>query len=153
MTLKLEREAIMPRLSGIKKNLAKLRGLGTLSLEKFSDPQGDSFDLAQHHLRLALEGVFHIGSHILSRLPGGRGVEYKEIATKLGELGVVDREFAKNKLVPMAGMRTLLVHHYADVDPARVYAVIKTHLDDIEMFLNAVAELIENPGRLGLEVE
>lgn len=57
MTLPLEREAIMPRIDGIRKNILKLQELGKLPFEKFRE--GDSFDLAQHHLRLALEGVFH----------------------------------------------------------------------------------------------
>lgn len=92
MTLPLEKEAIMPRLDGIRKNLAKLQSLGELLLTDFRT--GDNFDLAQHHLRLALDGVFRLGSHILSRLPGGRPVEYAGVAQKLGELGVVDLAFA-----------------------------------------------------------
>ena len=114
MTLPLEREAIMPRIDGIRKNIAKLQKLGKLPFAQFS--QGDPFDLAQHHLRLALEGVFHIGAHILSHLPGGRTVEYREIAEKLGKTGIVDQTFAEHSLVPMAKLRNLLVHHYADLD-------------------------------------
>ena len=87
MTLPLEREAILPRIDGIRKNLEKLRQLGELPFDEFRT--GDAFDLVQHHLRLALEGVFHIGAHILSRLPGGRAVEYREIALKLGEADIV----------------------------------------------------------------
>ena len=150
MTLPLEREAILPRIDGIRKNLARLTQLGELPFEEFT--QGDSFDLAQHHLRLALEGVFHIGAHILSRLPGARAVEYREIAEKLGELKVVDRSFAEQRLVPMAQMRNLLVHHYADIDVARLYAIVRDHLGDIEEFLHAVKKLVEDPGRLGLKV-
>ncbi len=151
MSLPLEREAILPRVDGIQKNVAKLRELGTLPFEQFRS--GDSFDLVQHHLRLALEGVFHIGSHILSRLPGGRAVEYKEIALKLGELRVVDRAFAETKLVPMAKLRNLLVHHYADTSAERLFTVVCDHLGDIEEFLRAVRGLLEHPDRLGLSVQ
>lgn len=151
MTLPLEREAILPRLDGIRKNLAKLSALGRLPLEEFST--GDAFDLAQHHLRLALEGVFHIGAHILSRLPGGRAVEYREIASKLGELGIVSSEFAEQKLVPMAKLRNLLVHHYADVSPRVIYKVTREHLEDVEEFSKAVKVLLENPEKLGLKIE
>ena len=150
MTPSLEREAILPRIDGIRKNLERLKMLGELPFDEFK--QGDSFDLAQHHLRLALEGVFHIGAHILSRLPGGRTVEYREIAVKLGELKVVDREFAEKSLVPMAQMRNLLVHHYADIDPARLYSIVHDHLGDVEEFLRAVKRVVEKPERLGLQV-
>lgn len=151
MTLPLEREAIMPRIDGIRKNILKLQELGKLPFEKFRE--GDPFDLAQHHLRLALEGVFHIGAHILSRLPGGRTVAYSEIAEKLGGTGVVDKSFAENTLVPMAKLRNLLVHHYADLDAQKLYDVINNHLTDIETFLRAVKTVVDAPEKFGLRVE
>jgi len=150
MTLPLEREAIMPRLNGIRRNIVRLQELGQLPFEQFQS--GDSFDLAQHHLRLALEGVFHIGTHILSRLPGGRTVEYREIAEKLGQMGIVDKIFSEKALVPMAKMRNLLVHQYADLDAQRFYDVIKNHLVDFETFLHAVKEVIETPEKFGLRI-
>lgn len=150
MILPLEREAIMPRIDGIRKNLAKLNSLGELPLEEFRS--GDSFDLAQHHLRLALEGVFHIGAHILSRLPGGRAVEYREIAAKLGELRIVDKKFAEEKMVPMAKLRNLLVHHYADIDAEQIYNVVQNYLGDIENFLKFVTKVVENPEKFKLTI-
>jgi len=42
-------------MDGIRRNLMKLADLTQLPFESFS--QGDPYDLAQHHLRLALEGV------------------------------------------------------------------------------------------------
>ncbi len=110
----MEREAILPRIDGIRKNLAKLEKLVNLPFESFS--QGDPYDLAQHHLRLALEGVFHISTHVLSRMPGGRATEYREVAMKMGELHLVPLNFAQKVLTPMAGMRNVLVHHYADIN-------------------------------------
>ena len=150
MTTFLEREAIMPRIDGIKKNLARLRELGKLPFNEFS--VGDPFDLTQHHLRLALEGVFHIGSHILSRLPGGRAVEYREIAEKLGDLGLIDRKFAHEKLTKMAGLRNLLVHRYADIDAKKIHKLVKTDLKDIELFLKEIKKILENPKKFGLEI-
>lgn len=151
MTLPIEREAILPRIDGIRRNIEKLRNLGGLPFETFRT--GDSFDLAQHHLRLALEGIFHIGSHILSRLPGGRPVEYKQIAEKLGEFGIVDATFALHALVPMAKMRNLLVHQYADLDARRLYDTIRDHLGDVETFLSAVKELLQHPEKFQVRVE
>jgi len=150
MNLPLEREAILPRLDGIRQNLKRLEELSQLPFEDFRT--GDSFDLAQHHLRLALEGVFHIGAHILSRLPGGRAVEYRAIAEKLGELGVVESAFAQAKLVPMAKLRNILVHHYADIDATIIYKVTQEHLGDIEAFLKEVKNLLAKPDRLDLTV-
>ncbi|MBI4238845.1 MAG: DUF86 domain-containing protein [Deltaproteobacteria bacterium] len=151
MSPPLEREAIFPRLDGIKKNLKKLGELAALSPEGFRAE--DPYALAQHHLRLALEGIFHIGSHILSRLPGGRAVEYKEIARKLGDLGVVPHDFAERALVPMAGLRNILVHQYSDLDAARLHTIIRQHRGDIDTFLRHIKTLLQHPDRLGLRVE
>lgn len=149
MRAPVEREAILPRIDGIEQNIRKLRALAARGVPEFQE-RGDTFDLAQHHLRLALEGVFHIGAHLLARLPGGRATEYREIARKLGELGLVPREFAEQKLVPMAGMRNVLVHQYADVNPARLLQVLADHLGDIEVFLQHVRKVLERPEEHGL---
>lgn len=148
--LPIEREAILPRIDGIRKNLLRLEKLASLPFSHFQE--GDSFDLAQHHLRLALEGVFHISSHILSRLPGERAVEYKEIARKMGESGVVSKQFSAKKLVPMAGMRNMLVHAYSDIDPKRLYLIIKNHRKDIETFLRYIKSFLKNSSRFGVKV-
>jgi uncharacterized protein YutE (UPF0331/DUF86 family) len=148
--LPVEREAILPRIDGIRKNLKKLAELASLPFDQFCS--GDPYDLAQHHLRLALEGVFHISSHILSRIEGGRAVEYKEIARKMGELQVVPKEFAEKSLVPMAGMRNILVHHYSDIDAKRLYEMIRNHQKDIESFLKHIKDLLADPQKFGVTV-
>ena len=150
MSPPLEREAILPRIDGIRKNIKKLGELAKLPFEKFST--GDAYDLAQHHLRLALEGVFHISSHILSRLPGGRATEYKEIAAKMGELGIVPTAFANKAMVPMAGMRNILVHAYADIQPKKLHEIIKNHRSDIELFLKHVKNFLKNLKKWDLEI-
>lgn len=148
--LPIEREAILPRIDGIRKNLMKLEELSLLPFEQFS--QGDPYDLAQHHLRLALEGVFHISTHILSRLPGGRAVEYKEVALKMGELKIVPREFAKRALAPMAGMRNILVHQYSDINPKKLYDIVHNNRDDIEHFLCYIKAVLNKPEKFRLTV-
>lgn len=150
MTPPLSREAILPRLDGIRKNIKKLESLSQLPLKAFAE--GDSFDLAQHHLRLALEGIFNIASHILSRLPGGRAVEYKEIALKMGDLGVVPKEFAQRVLVPMAGMRNILVHHYSDISAEKLYDIVANHRKDIEQFLFFIGDVLKKPEKFGLKL-
>lgn len=150
--LPLKREAIIPRIDGISRNVEKLRTLGKLPLSEF-EKKGDTYDLVQHHLRLALEGIFHIGAHILSRLPGARVTSYKEIALRLGEKGIIEQTFAKKTLVQMAGYRTRLTHFYHDITPKEIYEIITKHLDDIEVFLQAVKEILSQPEEFGLTIE
>jgi len=148
----LHREAILPRIDGITKNLARLRAIGQHPFEEFVENE-DLFDLAQHHLRLALEGVFHIASHLLSRVPGARATEYREIALALGEYKLVDRAFAEDRLAKMAGYRIRLTHFYHEVTREELYDLIHNNLGDIETFLGFVKRILENPGEYGFSLE
>lgn len=146
----LRKEAILPRLNGIQNNILHLREFSALSLEEFT--KEEILDRVEHHLRLALEGVFHIIAHILSRIPGARETEYKRMAKKLGEIGMVEKNFADTALVEMAGFRNRLTHFYADVKPEELYRICRAKLPDIETFLSAVKKLIQDPGKFGLTI-
>ena len=149
--LSLQRESIEPRLDGIQKELLLLGEFSQLPFDEFQKPV--VFDRAQLHLRFVLEGIFHIGSHILSRIPGGRFTEYKEIARRLGETGIVSEEFAEKKLVPMAGYRNRLTHFYAEITDIEMYQILHDHLEDIREFLRAIKMLMVDPQKFGLRLE
>lgn len=116
----------------------------------------EKFAVAEHYLRRALEAVFDISGHIISRFtysPGKRPKTIKEIAIELGEKGVVDKKFASTALADMAGYRNRMVHFYDEIAPKELYQIIKNDLPDLEVFARAAIEMIEKPERLGLKVE
>lgn len=149
----LKMQSIIPRIDGITKDIKKLREIAALPHGEFADTQKDYFDVAKLRLREALEGVFNIGAHILSRIEGGRTTEYKEIAKKLGEFGIVEKDFARGALARMAGYRNRLTHFYADVPAAEIYKVIHENLGDFEVFLAAIKRVLEHPEQFDLSVE
>ena len=55
-------QSIIPRLDGIARDVQMLKLLGDMSPEEFA--KEENFVRAQFYLRRALEGVFHIGSHV-----------------------------------------------------------------------------------------
>lgn len=146
----LQRESIEPRIDGIQKDVSLLRKFAGLTFTEFNTDV--ILDRTQLHLRLVLEGIFNIGSHIVSRIPGGRATEYKEIARKLGEVGIVSKEFAENTLVPMAGYRNRLTHFYAEITPDELYKIIGERLGDVDEFLHSVKAVLEQPEKFGLMV-
>lgn len=150
-TLKLEKDIIIKRIEGIASEIAELKKLGEQNLDKFQT--GDGWKLAQFHLHRALEGVFNIGSHIISRIPGASASQYKEIALKLGENKIVPADFARNELVQMAKYRNRLVHFYAEIEAPELYGIIQNDLPDFETFLAAVKQLLANPRQFNLEAE
>lgn len=144
-------QSILPRVAGIEKDVERLKNLSELDFKIFTEEP--NLVMAQFYLRQALEGVFNIGSHILSRLPGGRTVEYKQIALKLGETGVVDSVFAKTNLNQMAGYRNRLTHFYAEITPEEIYKILREHLDDFSTFLEAIKKVMLNPEKFNLTIE
>ena len=150
-TKAIEKDVIIKRINGIQQKIAELAGMNSLSFNEFKD--GDAYKLAQYHLHRALEGVFNISSHILSRIPGGEATQYREIAEKLGEFGIVDKEFAAQKLIPMAKYRNRLVHFYAEITEKELYDIIKNDLSDFGMFFSAIKKVLESPEQFNLTVE
>ncbi|MDO8643743.1 MAG: DUF86 domain-containing protein, partial [bacterium] len=129
----------------------ELEKLSKIPMEEFST--GDGWKLAQFHLHRALEGVFNITSHILSRIPGGAVTQYREMAEKLGEYKIVTDEFAKTKLSEMAKYRNRLVHFYAQITPTELYGILQNDLGDFDVFLGSVRKVLEQPDTYGVSVQ
>lgn len=147
----IEKDVVLKRMNGIEIELAELRRFAEFSFEEFKKEKG--FELGQYHLHRALEGVFNISAHILSRIPGGMATKYRDMAQNLGKFGIAEKQFAETKLTEMANYRNRLVHFYAEVTPEEVYRIIQNDLGDFYIFLAAVKKVLENPENFGLEVE
>lgn len=146
-----EKDTVLKRVNGIQVELAELEKLGQFSYGDFQKEKG--FELGQYHLHRALEGVFNISAHLLSRIPGGQATKYEDIARNLGKFGIIDKEFAESQLTQMADYRIRLVHFYAEVSPEEVYKIIREDLGDFETFLAAIKNVIEHPEKFNLTVE
>lgn len=130
------KKLIIDRIDIIQKCVERLEKMKGLSQGKFV--LEDNFAIAEHNLRRALEAVFDIGSHILSRIPHIQISTYKEIAQKLGECKIVSKRFAENRLTEMAGYRNRLTHFYFDVTPREMYTIIQEDLGDFDKFLKYI---------------
>ena len=150
-TSSIEKAIVVKRIEGIETELAELKNLSQQNLDEFS--QGTGWKLAEFHLHRALEGVFNISTHILSRIPGGQATQYKEIALKMGEHHIVPNEFAEKTLVKMAKYRNRLVHFYAQVSCQELHQIISKDLGDFEFFLSSIKNLLEHPETFELAVE
>lgn len=148
--LKLERDIILKRIDGIEEEINELQKLRKTPFEEFRN--GNSWKLTQFHLHRALEGVFNIGNHILSRIPGATATQYKEIATKLAENKIIPDDFAE-KLVNMAKYRNRIVHFYAQITPEELYKLITDDLGDFDIFLSSIKKVLLNPNDYSLEIE
>jgi len=136
----LNTKLIEDRLGFINKSIARLKQLSSLGEKKFLD--GDTPAIAESYLRRSLEALFDIGRHITAKTAGKGIVEYKEIATTLGNMGIVTEGLAA-KLRLMAGYRNRLIHFYLEVSDKELFLIIKNNLSDIGNFVKEIKVFIE----------
>lgn len=105
--------------------------------------EADTFAIAEHNLRYAIEAVFDICSHILSRIPGSQASEYKQMATQMGVQKIVPATFADEVLIQMAGYRNRLTHFYFEVSPKEMHEIVHENLGDFETFIKYIKKYLQ----------
>ena len=120
---------ILDRLEWVARMTAEIAALPLDDEEAFLVNDHNGY-VAESCLRRALEALLDIGRHILARQAGQGAVEYKEIARRMGELGVLSAaDVARLRL--MAGYRNRLVHFYHEITPSELYEICRTQLGDV----------------------
>ncbi len=103
---------------------------------------------AESCLRRSLEALFDLGRHILAKGFGQGVSEYKEIATRLHDQGVLLDNNAKI-MQTLAGYRNRLVHFYHEVSPEELFEICGHQLGDLELIVDAFRRwLNEHPDKL-----
>jgi uncharacterized protein YutE (UPF0331/DUF86 family) len=131
----ISRRVVVDRIGRIETTLSDIRALSLDDEQMFrADPRNVA--AAESYLRRALEALLDLGRHVLAK-GFGRGVsEYKEIAQRSRELGVLLPQEA-DLLEQMAGYRNRMVHFYHEISEEELYQICTRRLDDIEQTVQA----------------
>ena len=141
--LTLDKEKIIERMEDVKNSVLELEKFQKMSLDDFLSNK-DYYSLSSYHLRIAIEAILTIGTHILSRLPSnGKKKDYTEVILSLADYGVLPKEFAEI-IKGMAGYRNRLVHLYWKVSPEEILSIIKKDLKDFDGFIDYIDKFIKN---------
>lgn len=143
---------LQTRISYIEDSLNSLERFKAISFEEFHS-NSDNFRIAFYDLHRALEAVFDIGTHILSRIPGARPSSYKDIPRLLEKHKIIPTDFALNKLTKMAGYRNRMVHFYGEITEKEIYNIIQNELSDFIFFCAQIEKLLKNPENYDLTVD
>jgi uncharacterized protein YutE (UPF0331/DUF86 family) len=147
----LNRELLEALIGYIEESLKSLERFKRVSSEIFlSNP--DNFRIAFYDLHRALEAVMDIGSHILSRIPGGRPASYKDIPRLLERNRIIPSPFAGGKMIKMAGYRNRMVHFYGNINPDELFRIIQDDLEDFYTFISFIVAVLKDPGRFSLSL-
>jgi uncharacterized protein YutE (UPF0331/DUF86 family) len=88
--------------------------------------------------------MIDINYHVITASGHPPPSDYHASFLKLGELGVLDPEFAR-RIARAAGVRNRLVHDYEDLDPAKVFDALGDALRDVPTCLARINELVKAP--------
>ena len=132
----LDRDKIIERIGDIKE--------ATKELKIYQDLREENFYLASYWLRIAIEAVLTIATHILSRIPtNGKQKDYTQVILSLADYNVLPSDFAQ-KIKGMAGYRNRLVHLYWKVRPEELYSIVKNDLSDFDGFIDNITRFLNS---------
>ncbi|MDH7514216.1 MAG: DUF86 domain-containing protein [Clostridiales bacterium] len=132
----ISKRVVADRLETINFLLEEIRSLPLGARDAFFTDRRNIW-AAESCLRRSLEAVFDLGRHILAKGFGLGVSEYKEIAIRLHDQGVLSGRETR-VLEVLAGYRNRLVHFYHEVSQDELYDICANKLSDVEMISGAL---------------
>jgi uncharacterized protein YutE (UPF0331/DUF86 family) len=128
---------IAKRISKLREYVGLLRILGGRSREEFIQ---DPFVIGnvERYLQLAIQVVLDICNHIVADDRLGPVEEYRDAIRLVGQGGHLEPDLTQ-RLIPMAGLRNILVHDYLEIDRGRLHSLLRDCLEDFELFATQIA--------------
>jgi uncharacterized protein YutE (UPF0331/DUF86 family) len=140
----MNRLLIRRRLSELLRNVQKLQALRSLPYEEWIEST-ERIWAVEHGLQISIQIVLDVGNHLLAGLGENDVDDYASVIDRMGSAGILPQEFSK-RIRPMAGLRNILVHEYAEVDLKEVHRILQDHLRDFETFVEEVEAYLERSG-------
>lgn len=127
------------RLELVAQSLSDLRALPQSTLTEFSADRRNVL-AADAALRRGLEALFDIARHLLAKGLGVGSLEYREVATRAAEHGLIANPRLAPKMLAMAGYRNRLTHYYDEATPEELFGVVTQSLADLEDLADELRE-------------
>ena len=110
-------------------------------LKSFTEFQSDldTKDITERNLQTAIEACLDIAKIIISQKKLPEPKDNKGVFKVLAENGIISSN-SLSFLIPMAGIRNILVHGYDKIDDNLIYGVLKKHLDEFQIFLRQIRD-------------
>lgn len=133
-------EIINERLREMEENLILLEELKSTPADKFRDDPR-IFKLAERCLEVSIQALLDICHHIIADNRWPKPKDNQEAIEILARHKIIPPDFAR-AILPMAGLRNLLVHEYAKIDPALIYQHCQ-NLADFRTFQKYIVKFLD----------
>jgi uncharacterized protein YutE (UPF0331/DUF86 family) len=148
---RISQRIVVERLEWIERMLREIKELPLDNQDAFFNDNRNLWT-AESCLRRALEALLDLGRHLLAKGFTIAAAEYKEIAVRLRDVGVLSEEDAA-LLRKLAGYRNRLVHLYHEVQAEELFAICADNLGDVERIANTFRTwLQQNPDQLDIRL-
>jgi len=136
--------AIGRRLAMIEKHVERLKGVGrSLNYESFL-VNDETQTVVERRLHICLEALIDVGLRIVSHLGLEKPERYRDLPVILVRSNVIPNNELE-VFEKMISFRNVLVHLYAELDPARVYEALQK-TDDIRRMASHIANFVRDKG-------
>ena len=129
------------RLDELSERLARLRPVRDRTRID-SDEAPYLRDIAERNLEVSAQCCIDISHRTISIECAQKPIDYYDAILRMGELGVLQADFAR-RLAPVAGFRNVLVQEHVAVDWDEVYDALH-RLEDFERFAGSVRRWMAN---------
>ena len=130
-------KVVRDRLEIVAVCLADLRTLPQSSVEEFLGDRRNPA-AADSLLRRAIEALFDTARHLLAKGFGLGTLEYRDVARRVVENGLLEDGTLGERFIRIAGFRNRLAHHYDSVTPEELFPVLASDLPDLEAIADAL---------------
>ena len=131
---------VTKRLNKLREYIGFLNEIRLKSRDQFvTDPF--VYGNGERYLQLAIQVILDIGNHILADRKLKEPEEYRDVMKILGEEGLLPQGLVE-KLLPLVGLRNILVHDYLDIDRDKLYDALRQQLVDFEEFALHIRKLL-----------
>ena len=134
----IKKRDIEEKIAKIRKGLANLKDYAD-NCEEIFEKDEDLKDAILYRLYILSDRVLSLAEMICKFKKLGYPLTYSEFIYRLGDAGIIDKEFAYY-FADIARFRNFLAHEYEDIDEKKICTIMLENLDDVEKFL----EQIEN---------
>lgn len=137
----LDRSVVLSRLAKLDEYVSRLKRFESVSFQEYHDNQ-DMQALVERYLQLAIQMCIDIANYIIARKKLGFPFEQKNIFVLLAKQGIISNDLSI-RIKGIVSFRNILVHNYMDIDPEKVYRILKQGFNDFDEFARSAVEFIE----------
>ena len=131
-------EEIKAKIAVVQERVRRLSGFKKLAFEAYLKNLTVK-DAVERNIEVAIQACIDIARIIIKREGFREPEDNKGVFVVLSENGIISEDSLKF-LIPMAGTRNVLVHGYEKIDDAIIFAVLKKHVSDFNVFLKEIEE-------------